>query len=265
MSAPAPSTDHFLRRLDRRATAPLLLAAGAFVLAGCWMLQSWISARARLAAAEHEAAAAAIEDLDLELSERQALRDLVTRDLSRAKRNAASLSRSRRVLFEGGLALSEEKRLLEKQWEIMTTYLLVDLKNDRVQVMRGEQAFETWPLEGARPRASGGDAKPLPRIATIVTKERYAHPERGRSVETGGRLDWEPPQVGASMRASALGENVMFTKEGLILHGPPLKAAEHDAYPHLCLTLPAATARRLYARSFVGTRVMILDGPGAKP
>jgi hypothetical protein len=263
MIDPAPAPQRLLRRLDRRAAAPLLLAVGALVLAACGMLQSWLAAHARLAATEHEAAVAALDDLDLELSERQALRDIVSRDLSQAKRNAASLSRSRRLLFEGGLALSEEKRLLEKQWEIMTTYLLVDLKNDRVQVMRGDQAFETWPLAGARPRAAGGDTKPLPKIATIVTKERYAHPERGKSEQVGGRLDWEPPQVGSSVRASALGENVMFTKEGLILHGPPLKTAEHEAYPHLCLTLPAATARRLYARSFVGTRVMIQDGAGA--
>ena len=258
--------DHPLRRLNQRASAPLLLAAGALILAGCWMLQSWMSARARLAAAEHQGAVAALADLELELSERQALRDIVSRDLTRAKKNAATLSRSRRVLFESGLALAEEKRLLEKQWEIMTTYLLVDLKNDRVQVMRGEQAFETWPLEGARPRASGGDTKPIPKIATIITKERYAHPERGKSEQVGGRLDWEPPQVGSSVRASALGENVMFTKEGLILHGPPLKQAEHEAYPHLCLTLPAATARRLYGRSFVGTRVLIQDAaPPVKP
>ncbi|MDE2141335.1 MAG: hypothetical protein KGJ84_02840 [Elusimicrobia bacterium] len=268
MRTPPPAADRLLRRLDRRATAPLLLAVGGLILAGCWMLQSWLTAHARLAAASHASAAAALDDLDLELSERQALRDLVARDLARAKRSAADLSRSRRALFEGGLALSEEKRLLEKQWEIMTTYLLVDLKNDRVDVMRGEQAYETLPLGGARPRAVGGDMKPLPRLATIVTKERYAHPERGKSEEVGGRLDWEPPQVGASLRASALGENVLFTKEGLILHGPPLKKAEHEAYPHLCLTLPAATARRLYQRSFVGTRVLIRDGAapaGAKP
>jgi hypothetical protein len=264
MSDSAPASDHLLRRLDRRATAPLLLLAGGLILAGLWMLQSWVAARARLAEAEHEAAAVALDDLDLELSERQALRDLVSRDLTRAQSNAATLSRSRKALFEGGLALSEEKRLLEKQWEIMTTYLLVDLKNDRVQVMRGDQAFETWPLDGARPRASGGDTHPLPKIATIVTKERYAHPERGKSEQVGGRLDWEPPQVGSSVRASALGENVMFTKEGLILHGPPLKTAEHEAYPHLCLSLPAATARRLYSRSFVGTRVLIQDGTGGK-
>jgi hypothetical protein len=260
MTTPA-SAEAVLRRLDRRAAAPLLLAAGLFVLAGFWMAQSWLTARAAQAEAAHLSAAAALNDLELEISERQALRDLVSQDLARAKNNAASLSRSRRALFEGGLALSEEKRLLEKQWEIMTTYLLVDLKNDRVQVMRGDQAYETWPLDGARPRAVGGDAKPIPRLSTIISKERYAHPERGKSEQVNGRLDWEPPQVGTSQRASALGENVLFTKEGLILHGPPLKKEEHEAYSHLCLTLPAATARRLYARSFIGTKVMIVDGP----
>lgn len=260
MSLGSSDAGRLLRALDRRAAAPLLLAVGGLVLAGTWMLQSWVAANALRAESAHEAAAVALEDLDQEVSERQALRDLVTRDLSRARTDAASLSRSRRALFEGGLALSEEKRLLEKQWEIMTTYLLIDLKNDRVQVMRGEQAFETWPLGGARPRAAGGDMHPLTKIATIAAKERYAHPERGKSESVDGRLDWEPPQVGSSQRASALGENVMFTKEGLVLHGPPLKAAEHEAYPHLCLSLPAATARRIYARSFMGTRVMISDG-----
>lgn len=244
-------------KLDRRVPAYALVLTGAFVLLACGMLEAWLRARARLVDADAEAAAVAREDQEQELSERRGVRDVVARDLAQAKRNAASLSKSRRVMFEGGLALAEEKRLLEKQWEIMTTYLLVDAAGDRVQVMRGEQAFETWPLAGAKPGAVGGDKKALPRVATIVSKERYAHPERGKSDLVGGRLEWEPPQVGASARASALGESVMFTKEGLVLHGPPLKRAEHDAYPHLCLELPAATARRLYARAFIGTKVMI--------
>jgi len=259
MSEPDSDAGDFLRGLDRRAPALVLLAAGGLVLFACWALQSWMTARSRLAEADAEAAGVALDDLNQELSERQALRDLVARDLGTAKRNAASLSKSQRVLFEGGLAVSEEKRLLEKQWEIMTTYLLVDLAGDRVQVMRGEQAFETRPLSGAKPRAVGGDAHPLPKLATIVSKERFAHVERAKSEVTDGRLDWDPPQVGTSARARALGENVLFTREGLILHGPPLDKAEHEAYPHLCLSLPAATARLLYDRSFIGTRVLIKE------
>ena len=257
MSAPSPAADRLLRRLDRRASLPALLAAGALVLFACWALQSWMTARARLAAADGETTAAALDDLDQELSERQALRDLVARGLTSAKKNAASLSRSQRALFESGLAISEEKRLLEKQWEIMTTYLLVDLAGDRVQVMRGEEALETRPLSGARPRAVGGETAPMPKLATISSKEPYAHVESGKSEVTDGRLDGEPPQVGTSVRARALGENVRFTREGLVLHGPPLDKAEHEAYPHLCLSLPAATARLLYERSFIGTRVRI--------
>ena len=80
----------------------------------------------------------------------------------------------------------------------------IDAAGDRVQVMRGEQAFETWPMKGALPRAVGGGKKPLPRVATIVSKERYAHAERGKSEVTGGRLDWEPPQVGTSARATLM-------------------------------------------------------------
>jgi hypothetical protein len=248
-----------LDRLGRRAPLLGLLAVGALLLFVPWELQTWLSAHARLTAAEGDAAFVALDDLDQEIAERQGLRDLVARDLGIAKKSAASLSVSRRALFEGQLALSEEERLLQKQWEIMTTYLLVDVANDRVEVMRGEQAFETWPLKGARPRSVGGDMKPLPRIATIVSKERYAHAERGKSEVTGGRLDWEPPQVGTSARARALGEYVLFTREGLIIHGPPLDKTEHESYPHLCLSLPAATASRLYARSFIGTRVLLKD------
>ncbi len=112
-------------------------------------------------------------------------------------------------------------------------------------------------MKAQRRAPSAANEGPCRSIAVIVSKERFAHAERGKSEVTGGRLDWEPPQVGTSARARALGENVLFTREGLIIHGPPLDKAEHESYPHLCLTLPAATARRLYDRSFIGTRVLI--------
>ena len=249
--------------LDRRVSVPGLIAVGALILGGSWMLESWLSARVMLAAGEREAAFVALEDLDNALSERAALRDLVSRDLSRAKVLASSLSRSRRVLFEDSLALSEEKRLLEKQWEIMTTFLLVEPAFERVQIMRGEQALETLSLAGARARAGGGDVRALPKIAAVISKERFAAPERGASEQIGGQLLWEPPQVGTSVRARALGEHVMFTKEGLVLHGPPLDKAEHEAFPHLCLSLSTPAARKLYSKSFIGTKVRL--EPESKP
>ena len=255
MSGAQGTLDKWLRRLDGRVFAPALLVVGMLILAQEWMLERWLAAHAQAASGELAAASAAREDLEAELAERQGLRDLVLRDFSRAKTSATSLSRSRRALFEGGLALAEEKRLLEKQWEIMTTYLLVEPAFDRVQIMRGEQALESAPLKGARPRAVGAEIRSVPKVASIVSKERFASPERGKSEQIGGQFQWEPPQVGASPRARALGEYVLFTKEGLVLHGPPLDQTEHEAFPHLCLCLPASTARKVYSRIFVGTKI----------
>lgn len=252
-----------LSALDRRVGVLGLLAAGGAVLAGLWLMGRWVSAHAAIAADERIALSVAREDLELDLAERQALSDLVSRDFARAKASATTLSHSRKALFEGGLALSEEKRLLEKQLEIMSFWIRLDEEADKIYLVRGDQIAESLLLAGARPRAVGGEARPLPRSATILTKERFASTERPKSEQVGGQLQWEPPQVGTSVRARALGEFVLFTKEGLVIHGPPLNAAEHEAFPHLCLSLPLAVARRLYTQSFVGTRILL--APQAKP
>lgn len=246
-----------LRSLDRRVGAGGLLLTGAAVLGVLWLLGGWVSAHAARAADERAAMAVAREDLELDLAERQALNDLVRRDFKRAKAAAATLTQSRKALYEGGLALSEEKRLLEKQLEIMTLWLRVDAAGDKVHLMRGEQSAESLALAGAKPRAVGGDARNLPKSASILSKERFASTERPKSDQAGGLLQWEPPQVGTSVRANALGEFVLFTREGLVLHGPPLKAAEHEAFPHLCLSLPLPVASRLYTQSFIGTKILL--------
>lgn len=252
-----------LRSLDRRVGALGLAATGALVLAGLWLMGRWVAERAAYAADERTALSVAREDLSLDLAERQALSELVSRDFARAKASAATLTRSRKALFEGGLALSEEKRLLEKQLEIMSLWIRLDEESDKIHLMRGDQTAESLLLAGARPRVVGAEARALPRSATILTKERFASTERPKSDQVGGLLQWEPPQVGTSVRASALGEFVMFTKEGLVIHGSPLKAAEHEAFPHLCLALPRAAAARLYSQSFVGTKMLLATD--AKP
>lgn len=246
-----------LRSLDRKVGALGLLLAGAAVLGALWLLGGWVSGNAARAADERAAMAVAREDLDLDLAERQALNDLVRRDFKRAKTTAAALTQSRKALYEGGLALSAEKRLLEKQLEIMTLWLRIDGAGDKVHLMRGEQSAESLSLAGAKARAVGGDARPLPKSASILSKERFASTERPKSDQNGGLLQWEPPQVGTSVRANALGEFVLFTREGLVLHGPPLKTAEHEAFPHLCLSLPLPVARNLYTKSFIGTKILL--------
>lgn len=246
-----------LRALDRRVGVIGLAATGGAVLVGLWLLGRWVSAHAAIAADERMALAVAREDFELDVAERQALGDLMSRDFVRAKASAATLARSRKALFEGGLALSEEKRLLEKQLEIMSLWIQFDAQADKIHFMRGDQVAESLSLAGARPRVIGAEARPLPRFAAIMTKERFASTERPKSEQVAGLLQWEPPQVGASVRASALGEFVLFTKEGLVIHGPPLKKAEHEAFAHLCLSLPRTVAARLYAQSFVGTKILL--------
>jgi hypothetical protein len=246
-----------LRALDRRVGALGLAAAGAAVLGCLWLTGRWVSEHAARAADERTALSVAREDLELDLAERRALSALVSRDFARAKASAATLSRSRKALFEGGLALSEEKRLLEKQLEIMSFWIRLDEEGDKIHLMRGDQTAESLPLAGARPRVVGTEARALPRSATILSKERFASTERPKSDQVGGLLQWEPPQVGTSVRANALGEFVLFTREGLVLHGPPLKAAEHEAFPHLCLALPRPAASRLYMQSFLGTKILL--------
>ena len=247
----------YLNSLDHRVGALGLAAAGATIIGCLWLMGRWVSAHAARAADERTALSVAREDLDLDLAERRALSALVSRDFARAKESATTLSRSRKALFEGGLALSEEKRLLEKQLEIMSLWIRLDEEADKVHLVRGDQIAASLLLAGARPRAVGGETRPLPKTATIVSKERFASTERPKSDQVGGLLQWEPPQVGTSVRASALGEFVLFTKEGFVMHGPPLKEAEHEAFPHLCLALPRTAASRLYMQSFVGTKILL--------
>ncbi|HVC08810.1 MAG TPA: L,D-transpeptidase [Elusimicrobiota bacterium] len=202
-----------------------------------------------------------LEDAQDALADAQSLRDMKEDELSRAKRVILSLTRSRQALYESGLELQEEDRILQKQWEMLSTYLQVDLESGRISVMRSGQALESYPVRYSPPRAFGGEDKPLPRIVRIISKERYAAPERGKSEEVNGHLEWQPPEVGTSARASALGEFVMFTDSPLILHGPPKNAADHAAYPHDCLGLSWPVARRLYRESFVGEKIWIAGEP----
>lgn len=252
--------------LDRLAAQAKPAAVAGCALAALLLLQAarvTLGRRADEAQASLPALAAAAEESSQALAEASSARDQKLSEADAFRHGLPKLAESRRKIYEGGLQLQEEKRLLEKQLEIMTTYLLVDELGHKVHLMRGEQALESFPIDEAVPRAYGG-AKPEPALSSIVSKERYAHPERPKSDQVGKQLNWEPPQVGESARANALGEFVVFTRGPLILHGPPRKAEEHAAFPHVCLELPLAVAKRLYNETYIGTKVM-LKGPSAAP
>lgn len=193
--------------------------------------------------------------MDGALMHEESLDSLKRSDAAQFKLGLSGTAKSQKDLFESGLSLQEEHRLLEKQLEIMTTRLAVNPGLQRVFVLRDGQPLQSYPLGYYPLRAYGGVAPTLPQVTRIVSKERFAHPERGKAEMANGQLQWTPPQVGTSVRARALGEFVMFTTSKLILHGPPISEEAHAQFPHICLGLSADTARRLYRASFIGTHI----------
>src|SRR5258708_7479181 len=180
-----------------------------------------------------------------------------TTDLERLKAGISGHALSQKSLFESGLSLQEERRLLEKQLEIITTTLFINPALQRIFLMRAEQPLQSYLLSYIPLRSFGGAPVILPSSARIVSKERFAYPERGKSEEVNGALQYTPPQVGTSVRSNALGEFVMFTNSALIIHGPPVNEEDHAKFPHICLGLDQEAARKLYRASFIGTRITL--------
>lgn len=250
--------------MPKRVPLPLLSASGPALLAVATAL--WIALDIARGAAQRDAAAQlaqaralkpAREAAARDAAEHASFRDLKLRDVAALKKNLPSLTQSRRALFEAGLQLQEEKHLLEKQWELMTTYLLIDEGDGRLRIMRGEESLESFPLETPTAKPYGSPPYPPPPLTTVLSKERFAHPERGKYEEKDGQLSWTPPQVGPASRADALGEFVVFTRGPLILHGPAKVSKDHAAYPHYCLELSLPVARKAYAAASLGAKILI--------
>jgi len=195
--------------------------------------------------------------LELALTHAQSVQALKHSDTAQFKIGFSGTAKSQKNLFESGLSLQEERRLLEKQLEIMTTTLNINPSLQRIFLLREGQPLQSYLLGYFPLRAFGGAPPTLPEATRIVSKERFAHPERGKAEMVNGQLQWTPPQVGTSVRARALGEYVMFTNSKLIIHGPPVSEEDHARFPHICLGLDQETARKLYHSSFIGTRVQL--------
>lgn len=191
----------------------------------------------------------------------RSLVDLKSKDLQNLRKGFSEIAKSKKSLYEAGLSLQEERRLLEKQFEMMTTYLKIDEQTRKISLMHGEQALQDFEMLYPAVTGFGGETHAVSSLIQIVSKERFAHPERGSLEESSGTIKWNPPQVGNSVRSNALGEYVMFTSSPLILHGPPKKKTEHESFPHLCLGLSLKTAQKLYANSFIGTKIVCKTVP----
>ena len=251
-------------RLTRRAPAIAVWTLALGSLAALHGARSWLWQRTFEAEDHAEIVDEAMEDTAAELDQTRSLRDLKRKDLEAFKAGLPGAAQSRRAVYEAGLSLQEEKRLLEKQWEILSTYLLVDVGERKIHLMRGDQSLESFPLLYEGPTMLGGEARQVSGVTEIVSKERFAHPERGKSETVNGKLEWTPPQVGSSVRANALGEYVIFTRGPLILHGPPTNEEDHRKFAHVCLGLSLRAARALFKDTYIGTRIFIKGSPSQK-
>jgi len=265
----------------------LILLIGLAILWGLWSLQQWLQRLTDRQALFISGLDKQVEQLTMTHDHYLSLENLKAADVARFKAGFSNTARSNKSLFESGLSLQEERRLLDKQLEIMTTYLVVNPALQRVFIMRGDQPLQSYLIDYIPLRSfptltsspadvSGGSSTltsldsglqsagmtaklKLPSVVRIVSKERFAHPERGKSEVVNGQLQYTPPQVDTSVRSNALGEYVMYTNNRLIIHGPPLNTDDHEKFSHICLGLDLDAARKLYNSSFIGTKIYLTN------
>src|SRR5262245_8398513 len=131
-------------RLTARAHPAAVIGFGVVTLAVLYALPRWIDQRYteerqfgwELSRVLDQTAAARehIGSLDL----------LKNTDLDQIKAGLSGHALSQKTLMESGLSLQEERRLLEKQLEIMTTTLFVNPSLQRIFLLRADQPLQSY-------------------------------------------------------------------------------------------------------------------------
>ncbi|OGR87547.1 MAG: hypothetical protein A2021_04650 [Elusimicrobia bacterium GWF2_52_66] len=251
------------KTLQKKIPRVYVLALGAGIAAFLWFGDSKITARLRIVQSDVERMEDSLETSGAVLEELRFLKELRLEDAARYKKELKGLAKSSKAVYDAGVSLQEEKRLLEKQLEIMTTYLEINEETGKISIMRGDHSLKDCPFSYSPLRLFGNGTENMPPSARVVSKERFAQPQRGKVEEIDGKISWEPPQAGKDPRSGGLGEFVIFTDSPLVIHGPPLKQELHEAYTHVCAGVTAYTAKKLFENTFIGTK--ILYTPAVKP
>jgi len=252
-----------VKKLYETAGPRWLLATGLIVLAVLLALNLTAQRRAYEAETGIKAIEAVLVRSSARTAELKGARDSKSKTAARIKKALAGAALSKKALYENGLSLQEEKRLLEKQLEIMSTYLQIDFQAGKIHLLRGDQINKSFIFSFAPLKIFGNEKRPMPALCRITAKERFAFPERAKAEKAGEGLKWEPPQTGERLRYKPLGEFVIFTDGPLVLHAPVAEAALHDAYPHVCAGLSREAAKGLYERVFIGNKLITSGVPAA--
>ena len=254
----------FIEKIHESAGPGWLLAAGGIILALLLAVNARVSRQLSDIKKDIRTAEEAGRRSSVYAEELRSARERKAKAAKDVKAALTDMTAAKKMIYEAGLSLQEEKRLLEKQLEIMTTYLEVDGEAAKIHLLRGDQTLKSFGFS-APLRALGGEKAAAPALYRITAKERFASLERGKAEKTAAGLNWDPPQTGQGRRDSPLGEYVVFTDGPLVLHAPVPNAALHNAYPHLCAGLTLYSAKRLYESVFIGNKLLIKVSAPAKP
>lgn len=240
--------------MTKKSSLAVLFTLGILLLLGLAGLNHWLAKEITEADAQLIRLKNRSEAVLESLTEVRSLRDLKEQEMAFFISGLGTVAQAKKTLYESGLSLQKERRLLEKHLEIITASVRVDLENKKISLMREDNSLKDFKIIFTSTQ-SVTEAQIKSRYLRITSKERYAHPERGKAEEKEGVLTWVPQQVGESTRSNALGEFVIFTNSNIIIHGPFKKELEHSAYPHTCVGLSRPDAANLYRKSFIGNRV----------
>ena len=114
--------DAFLKKLFARAHPALVIVSALVVLVGLYMAPHWHEDATVREKAFQQKVSHALDQTSAAREHISSLQTLKTMDLQQLKTGIESgHAQSEKSLFESGLSLQEERRLLEKQLEIMTS------------------------------------------------------------------------------------------------------------------------------------------------
>ena len=116
----------FKETLQKKIPRVYVLALGAGIAALLWFSDSKIAARLQIIQSDVKRMEDAMKASGAALEELRALKELKLEDAARYRKELKGLAKSSKAVYDTGVSLQEEKRLLEKQLEIMTTYLEIN-------------------------------------------------------------------------------------------------------------------------------------------
>src|SRR5262249_9089163 len=148
--------DALLDRISHPAHPVAVVSSGVIVLAGVVLMTRWLDHHLASQRAYNTELARTLDQASAAREHMASLETLKTNDLEQFKAGISGNAQTQKTLFESGLSLQEERRLLEKQLEIMNTSLLINPSLQRIFLMRADQPLQSYLISYIPLRSFGG-------------------------------------------------------------------------------------------------------------